>query len=564
MTFKDYPYVRLDIEKEEKEFFILLEEFKEATSFDIAYDRVFKINEKTNDWQTSFQLAYIRNSVNIHDEFYAKEKEFVNDISPRVTSLKNKYYKALLESVFRKELEDEFGMHLFTLAEYSLKVFSDDVIDLLKEENKLANEYTKLKTSAKILFDEKEYNLSQMGSYLEHEDRNIRKKALIEWMKFFEKNEEKFDEIYDKLVKIRDAISKKLGYENFIQLGYDRMKRSDYTFHDVKVFREEVQSYLVPLATSLYQKQAERIEIKDFKYYDEPFKFKNGNPLPKGNKEWMVKKAEKMYYNLSEETGAFFTLMIENGLMDLSAKKGKVGGGYCTYLSKFKSPFIFSNFNGTSYNAKVLTHEAGHAFQKYLSRDYKVFEYLVPTYELAEVHSIGMEFLTSPFMEEFFKEDVDKYRFSHLDRSIKFIPYGACVDEFQHFVYEHPEISPDERKAEWRRLEQKYFPHRDYDGMDFLLRGGLWFKQMHIFLKPFYYIDYALAQICAMQLWIKSSSDKESAWNDYIKLCSIGGSKSFLEAIDSANIKNPFKQGTVKEVVEYVRKYLDTIDDKKL
>ncbi len=562
MTFDDYLYTRLDIEKEEKEFLVLLEEFKGAKSFDIAYDLLSKINEKTNDWQTSFQLAHIRNSRNIYNEFYAKEKEFVNDVSPRVTSLKNKYYKALLASKFRKELEKEFGEHLFTLLEYSLKVFSDDVIDLLKEENRLSNEYTKLKTSAKILFDGKENNLSQMSFYLEHEDRSIRKKALIEWMKFFEENEEEFDEIYDKLVHVRDAMAKKLGYENFVQLGYDRMKRSDYTYKDVKVFREEVQRYLVPLATSLYQKQAERIGIEDFKYYDEPFKFKNGNPLPKGNKEWMVQKAEKMYYDLSDETGEFFSLMIEKDLLDLSARKGKVGGGYCTYLSKFKEPFIFSNFNGTSYNAKVLTHEAGHAFQKYLSRAYKVFEYLVPTYELAEVHSIGMEFLTRPFMEEFFEEDADKYRFSHLDRSIKFIPYGTCVDEFQHFVYENPDVTPKERKAEWRRLEEKYFPHRDYDGMDFLLRGGLWFKQMHIFLKPFYYIDYALAQLSAMQLWIQSKEDKKSTWNNYMKLCAIGGSKPFLEAIESANIKNPFKHGTVKEVVEHLTMYVDALDDR--
>ena len=253
--------------------------------------------------------------------------------------------------------------------------------------------------------------------------------------------------------------------------------------------------------------------------------------------------------------------MLQNELMDLISKKGKAGGGYCTYISKYKSPFIFSNFNGTSGDVDVLTHEAGHAFQAYCSRHYEVPEYTFPTYEAAEIHSMSMEFLAWPWMELFFKEDELKYKFSHLASAIIFIPYGVTVDEFQHFVYENPEASPIERKNKWREIEKKYIPSREYEDNDFLNRGGFWFKQSHIFSVPFYYIDYTLAQICALQFWHKSNENREGAWKDYVNLCKNGGSKSFLELVKEANLRNPFEKGTIEKTMEPVKVWLDSVED---
>ena len=167
-------------------------------------------------------------------------------------------------------------------------------------------------------------------------------------------------------------------------------------------------------------------------------------------------------------------------------------------------------------------------------------------------------------MELFFKEESDKYKFSHLSSAIKFIPYGIVVDEFQHHIYENPNMSKEDRKKVWRDLEKKYLPHKDYENCDILERGCWWFKQGHIFKDPFYYIDYTLAQICSLQFWKRMREDFDKGWNDYINICKVGGTKSFLEVIEIGNLKSPFEDGCVKSVIGTIKKYLDSIEDTKL
>ena len=407
------------------------------------------------------------------------------------------------------------------------------------------------------MFEGKERNLSELEPFMQSQDRSMRKKTYEAYSNFFKENEAKFDEIYDKLVKVRHKIAKKLGYKNFVEVGYMRMQRSDYNAEMVATYREQVLKYIVPVAEKLKKRQAERLGLKELKYYDEPIKFLTGNAVPKGDYKHILNNAKTMYKELSEETNEFFNFMLDHELMDLLSKKGKAGGGYCTYISKYKSPFIFSNFNGTSGDIDVLTHEAGHAFQTYLSRSLEIPEYAFPTSEAAEIHSMSMEFLTWPWMNLFFEEQEQKYKFAHLSEAITFIPYGVTVDEFQHYVYENPEATPEERKLAWRKIEKKYLPGKDYEDNDFYNRGGFWFKQGHIFQVPFYYIDYTLAQVCAFQFWIKSHENRENAWKDYLALCKEGGSKPFLELLKVANLKNPFEEGCMKKVVEPLEEWLD-------
>jgi len=271
-----------------------------------------------------------------------------------------------------------------------------------------------------------------------------------------------------------------------------------------------------------------------------------------------------MYHELSTETGEFFNFMLDNELMDLVAKKGKAPGGYCTYISDFKSPYIFSNFNGTSGDIDVLTHEAGHAFQVYMSRNYEIPEYNWPTYEACEIHSMSMEFFTWPWMNLFFEEQTDKYKYAHLGGAVLFLPYGVAVDEFQHWVYEHYDATPAQRKAQWRLIEKKYMPHRDYDGNEYLENGGFWHKQSHIYQAPFYYIDYTLAQVCAFQFWSKANKNREEAWKDYVTLCKAGGSQAFLGLVKLANLKSPFEAACVPEVIGEIGEWINAVDDSKL
>lgn len=564
LKFKDYQYVRPDMKKVEKDFTKLISSFREAASLEEQDKIMEEINSLRSDVESMAELVGIRNSINTVDEFYEKEKEFMDENMPEYEGLISKYYEALVNSKFRKELEEKWGKQLFTLAEMQLKSFDLKIIEDLKEENKLTTEYDKLKASAKIMFEGEERNLSQLEPFIQSKDREMRKRAYEASTNFYVENESKFDEIYDKLVKVRDRMAKKLGYNNFVELAYIRMMRSDYNAEMVANYRKQVLDYIVPVAEELKERQAKRLGFKELKYYDEPLKFLTGNAVPKGDPDWILNNGKQMYKELSDETNEFFTFMVEHELMDLVSKKGKAGGGYCTFIGKFKSPFIFSNFNGTSGDVDVLTHEAGHAFQAYSSRNFKVPEYAFPTYEAAEIHSMSMEFFTWPWMKLFFKEDELKYKFSHLGSALTFIPYGVTVDEFQHFVYENPEATPGERKKAWREIEKKYLPSKDYEDSDFLNRGGFWFRQSHIFQSPFYYIDYTLAQVCALQFWVKANENREKAWEDYLTLCKAGGSKSFLELVELANLKNPFEDGCIQSVIGPVKKWLNNVNDSNM
>lgn len=564
MKFNDYEYKRINIDEFKKEFENLINKFNEAKSFQIQNKVMSEINKMRNNFESMVTLVSVRHSIDTNDEFYDKENNYCDEISPIYEGLITKYYKELVDSKYKEELIQKWGKQLFTIAGMQMKTFSDEVLEDLQEENKLNSRYSKLLASAKIEFDGEIKNLSQMTPYMESKDRTIRKEAYEKWSQFFVKNEEKFDTIYDEMVKLRHKIARKLGFENFVELAYLRMGRSDYGSKEVENYRKQVFENVVPVATQLRKRQAKRLDIDGMKYYDEPLKFTTGNALPKGNKQWMTQKAKIMYSELSKETDEFFTYMVDNELLDLESKPGKQAGGYCTYIANNKSPFIFANFNGTSGDVDVLTHEAGHAFQVYASRNQKVPEYNWPTLEACEIHSMSMEFITWPWMKLFFEENEMKYKFSHLSEGILFIPYGVTVDEFQHIVYENPEMTPTKRKEIWRELEKKYLPTLDYEDNDFLNRGGYWFKQGHIFNNPFYYIDYTLAQVCAYQFWIKFNENKIEAWEDYKNLCNAGGSKSFLELVELAKLRNPFIEGTIGYVMKPIKEWLDKIDDSNL
>ncbi|MDD2338376.1 MAG: M3 family oligoendopeptidase, partial [Geobacteraceae bacterium] len=367
--------------------------------------------------------------------------------------------------------------------------------------------------------------------------------------------------LYDELVKIRTVIARKLGFETFTPLGYARMNRTDYAADMVAGYRDQVLRAVVPVSQRLRARQARRLGLPALKYYDEPLEFLSGNAKPKGSPDWMVNNARQMYQEMSPETGEFFQFMQDGSLMDLVARPGKAPGGYCTFIPDLKAPFIFSNFNGTSDDVDVLTHEAGHAFQVYQSRNNALSEYVWPTLEACEIHSMSMEFLAWPWMDRFFEEETGKYRFAHLSGALLFIPYGVTVDEFQHWVYEHPEASPQERKATWRAIERKYLPHRDYEDNAFLESGAFWFRQGHIFGSPFYYIDYTLAQISAFEFWGKAQQNRTSAWKDYLRLCQAGGSLSYLGLLKLAGLCNPFEEGSIETIMGPVSAWLDSVDD---
>lgn len=564
MKFSDFEYKRPVYEDVKVEFLYIVGEIENSSTYKEQKEKIDKLNVLRNTVETMSTIASIRYTINTRDEFYEKEREYWDEYSPLYDELNSNFYKVIVSSNFKEDIIKDFGEQFFNIASYSLKSFSPKIIKDLQEENRLCSQYTKLMAGAKINYKGEVYNLSKLGKYMLGKDREERRTSSEAYYGYFKDNQEKFEELFDKLVKIRTNIANKLGFEDFVELGYIRMMRTDYNEKMVEKFREQVLEYIVPLANKIYKRQAERLNLEKLTYIDENFEFLSGNATPKCSSREIIENGNKMYKELSSETSEFFNFMLENELMDLVTKEGKGAGGYCTYIPNYKSPFIFSNFNQTADDIDVLTHEAGHAFQLYMSRDIDMPEINFPTYESCEIHSMSMEFITWPWMELFFKEDSEKYRFIHMSSAIKFIPYGIVVDEFQHYVYKQPDLSKEERRNVWRNLEKKYLPHKDYSGCEFLENGGWWFKQGHIFKNPFYYVDYTLAQICALQFWKKIREDKKGGWDDYINICKVGGRKSFLEIVKIGNLKSPFEEGCVSSVIDNIDGWLMSIDDKNM
>lgn len=561
ITFKDYHYVRPDLEKVKQKFEETIAILSDDNPKIDSVKAIDELNKVRAHFDTMSTLCSIRNSINTQDPFYETERAFFDENGPVYEGYQNELLQALVKSPHKEKLVKHLGEHLFKMVEVQLKVFKPEIIPDLQQENKLVTKYNKLKASAQIEFRGGTYNLSQMGPFLQDPDRNTRRDAEKAVADFYEQNEKAFDEIYDELVKVRAGIAKKLGFKNFVEVGYYRLSRTDYDAEMVANYRKQVYEDVVPVVKRLIAAKAKRLNIPDLKSYDLALSFLSSNPTPKGDRPWLVEQAKKMYHEMSKETGDFIDFMTSRELLDLDAKPGKESGGYCTYIPEYQSPFIFANFNGTSGDVDVLTHEAGHAFQVFSSRNIGIPDYMWPTMEAAEIHSMSMEFFAWPWMELFFKEDAKKYYYSHLADSLIFIPYGVAVDEFQHFVYENPEASPEERKAAWRKIEEKYLPYKIYE-VDFLNRGGYWFRQGHIFQVPFYYIDYTLAQVCAHQFWIKDHQNHEKAWQDYYRLCCAGGSDSFLNLLKIGNLLNPFEDGTVKKIVSVLDQWLAEYEQK--
>lgn len=563
MKFNEYKYERPDLEVFKKEMAVELENIATEKDPEVEIKAVYNVFDIMDKMDSMQQLVSIRHSVDTRDEFYEKEQAFYDENSPHIMEQWQLFVNKFLESSNKDALVKEFGLYIFEKYEVSKKVFSPEIIPDMQEENKLSTEYSKLLAGAEIEFDGKTYNLSQMRPLTTNKDREVRKNANLAVSTWFESVEKDIDRIYDDMVKVRTKIAEKLGYDNYVQLGYDRLGRTDYNSKDVKNYRDQIFESVVPLVSSLVERKGKRLGIEDLKYYDLGLSFLDGNPTPKGDSKWQLNHAKEMYESMSPETGEFINFMIDHDLLELDAKEGKSGGGYCTFIPEYNSPFIFANFNGTAGDVDVLTHEAGHAFQVYQSQKL-IPDYRWPGYEGAEIHSMSMEFLAWPWIHKFFEEDTEKYKFNHLAGAISFLPYGVAVDEFQHGVYENPTLTPDERKQLWRDIEKKYLPFKDYENDSFLEKGGFWFRQGHIFGVPFYYIDYTLAQVVAFQYWIKSQENHRDAFDHYLALCKLGGSKSFVALLNSANLESPFIKGTVGKTIEPLKAYLDDIDDTKL
>lgn len=558
MKFSEFPYKRPDYEKVMSEITALTEKFKAATSAKEQLSIMKELEQIEIETFTASTICNIRYTVDTRDKFYSDEHEYNEQMGPVLSEKLQDFNKALVASPFRKEIEAEYSPLMFKNIEISLKSFSPELIPLIQEENQLIQQYQKLCASAKIEFDGKICNLSQLGPYQQSPDREVRKAAMQAYGKFFDDHQAECDEIYDKLVKNRTEQAHKLGLPSYVEMAFLLRCRNCYAPEDIANFRRQVVEDIVPVNNEIKKNQAKRIGVDDFKVYDNTYFFADGNPLPHGTPDELMEAGRRMYTEMSPETAEFIKLMFDHDLFDVLSKEGKAMGGYCTSLPLYHVPFIFANWNGTAGDVDVLTHEAGHAFADFMAD--KCIEHMElrnPTMEVCESHSMSMEFLTAPWHHLFFKEDTDKYELFHAESALTFIPYGCQVDHFQESVYRHPEWTPAQRNEEWNRLEKLYRPHLDNTEVNFYNRGAGWQRQLHIYECPFYYIDYSLAQMISLQFWSLSMHDHKAAWEKYLSFVKMGGTKTFVDIVKDSGLSCPIEDGSLKSTVSDIKNWLD-------
>lgn len=556
--FSELEYVRPDMEKVTADVAGYTEALRQAGTYEDFRKVYMEYVELDIELSTAREIAKIRNTVNMLDEYYEQEMAYFNAWMPKYQILVKDMGTVILNSPYRKKMEEEFGAILFQNLEAKQRLASEAVVEDMVEEANLANLYSKTVAAAVIEFRGEACNTYGLLKHMQGVDRQERREAFEAWAALYESIAPKVDDIYDKLVALRAGMAKKLGFQNFVEMGYLNRRRYDYNAEDLKVFRKQVREVIVPACEKLFERQRQDIGVDKLRYYDESLSSLEGNPTPIGGRDYMVEKAQEMYRELSPESGEFFDFMVKYDLFDLEAKKGKRVGGYCTSLPLYHAPFIFSNFNGTEADVNVMTHEAGHAFAGFTAAKFqKLPELCHSTSEINEIHSMSMELWTYPWMESFFGDKAEQYRKGHLADALKKIPYMLCVDEFQHRVYEKPEMTAMERRAVWREIEKVYMPWRDYDGNPFLEQGGFWMQKQHIFLYPFYYVDYAMAQIGAFEFYTKMKKDRDAAWADYYKLCQAGGSAGYFKLLEYSNLHNVLKEGSVKEALKAVLEELE-------
>lgn len=559
MKVSEMPYQRITVEefKEQAEKIIAkINAAKSAEDLKAARDEYNKISE---DVDTAASLANCRFTLNTRDEFYNAEMDYYDNAMPLFFEIENEYKKAMLDSPYRAEAEKLINPRVFKGFEMSLKTFSPEVIEDLQAENALVTRYSKFMGELAFEFEGEKMPLSVLRGKLEDDSRDVRRKAAEAIGKTMEANAETFDEIFDGLVKIRTQIARKLGYKNFVELGYYRMGRVDYDEKMVAAFRKSVETDIVPAVAELKERIRNRLGLDKIMYYDDAISVTGEMPRPVIDTPAIFDNALKMYHDMKPEIGDFMQRMLDAEAFDVEARDGKFGGGYCTTFAKYKQPFILANFNGTSGDIDVITHEFGHA----LAADY-MFKYAQPDYptgmETHECHSMSMEFLCHKYMDKFFGESTEKYRYKHIVDAISFIPYGVIVDEFQHCVYGNPDLTPAERKAEYLKLEEKYRPYLSFEGIPYLEKGTRWQYQMHIYESPFYYIDYCIAQCVALAFLGLSRENFDDALEKYVEFLKKTGGISLGELIEGAGFESPFNEGSLKETAERTMKIISEIN----
>ncbi len=557
MKFSEIEYKRIDFETMMKQVEQNLEQMKNAKSAYEVFKLFEKIEETTNEFVTSYVYVRIISYNDMNDEFYAAEQKLLQKQFIEFELLYQKMETFLIDSEFSDQLKEMIGATAFDNYRLNKKSNSEKTLVEVQQEKQLVMEYNQLLANLKVEFEGETTTISKLIKNRENLDRETRKRAFVVEGNCYLSIKAELDDIFDRLVKNRTEQAKKMGFENYVELGYIKRYRNCYDKNDVNIFRQQVVEDVVPLANGIIENRKKRLDIEDIKIYDMAVPFKDGSPKPKIFGDEIIQRAKTMYKEMSPKTDKYYNDLVDSGFYDVESRFGKSPGGFCGSLKVYKKPYIFANFNDTNSDIKVMTHEFGHAFAKYISEHEAKKTYIHYSFDIAEIHSMAMEFLASPWYHLFFEQDAKKYQVFLAEEAILFIPYACQVDEFQEYIYENPTLSPKQRDEAWRDIEKKYRPHLDNSDIPFYSDGAGWQRQTHIYKTPFYYIDYALAQIVALQIFMLHLENEQNALDVYFKLVQFGSSKNFVDLLKEVDLNSPFKEGVLKSTVELLANWIE-------
>ena len=559
MKFNEMTYTRPDIDALLARCRELAAKAAAAPDGDALVRLYYEQSEAFAEYNTAANLANIHYTCDTRDAYWKAEQDFFDANGPAVTNASVEISRAFLANPHVDALTEKFGTTCVAGMKNAVLSMDDRTVELQQQFNALVSRYQQIYGGALVELDGKQLTIPQLGPYKEDLDPAVRRAAYEAEAGYFDAHRAELDELYGQIVQNLNAQARVMGYHDYSELSYVRMNRIGYGPEEIRKFRDQVANDVVPQLQKVMALRAKRTGIAHPAFTDLPILFRDGNPKPIPGYKARMDAARTMYHELSPETAEFIDFMQENELFDVESRPGKMSGGYMTSLPSYKAPFIFANWNDTSGDVDVLTHECGHAFEGYVAeRDPAIPADLeCPGMESAEIHSMAMEFLTAPWHHLLFGRDTDKYALLHAEDSFVFLAYGCEVDEFQHLMYQNPNLTPDERNAEWLKLEKKYRPWIDFDNLPFYGRGAGWQRQLHIYECPFYYIDYCLSTMAALQFFLLSLTDHKDAWARYLRLVRRAGTASYTELLETAGLKVPFEEGSIKGIAQQMTDWLE-------
>ena len=482
---------------------------------------------------------------------------FIEQIEPQLKPRQFKLAEIYLAHPLRKQLPADRYAIFDRNTHLHVELFRPENVSLETEEAKLGQQYQKLSGSLTVQFRGEEKTLVQMGRYLEEPDRPLRQEAWELVANRRLKVAETFEVIFDQMLKLREQIARNAGFPNYLEYAFRARGRFDYTPEDCLKFHEAVEKEIIPVLSDLQNERRRHLQLSALRPWDLAVDPLNRPPLrPFEKVEKMVEKTQQIFNQLDGTLSQGFQQLQDLRLLDLANRKGKAPGGYQSTLAESRMPFIFMNAVGLQRDVETMLHEAGHAFHALAIRSEDLYAYRNPPIEFCEVASMSMELLGNEFIEAFYAApEAKRARRKHLEGIVEIFPWIATVDAFQHWIYSHPGHTRAERRAAWGGLMERFGGDVSWSGNE-EVRANLWHRQLHIFLHPFYYVEYGIAQLGALQVWANSKRDMAKALRDYHRALALGGSRPLPELFATAGCRFDFSVQTVKPLVELLRKEL--------